>query len=116
MTNLIELTVTKSSFIEKKPSSVIINFSKPINQWMDNVIDTCGNTMNFFSSEQHLKEWEKSNPNKPNFSFSYNQIFSLSKLIYTNRAELDYERPNTQEIKNLLKSVDLTGEFWEVDE
>jgi carboxypeptidase C (cathepsin A) len=114
--HLINLTITKDSIITKNPESFIVNFSKPISQWMNNVIDTCGNTMNFFYSKQHLKEYWDLNPNKPNFTFTDDQIISFCKLIYTNRAEIDYERPNTEKMKNFLKQEGLIGEFWFVNE
>ncbi|MHA2102827.1 MAG: organomercurial lyase [Candidatus Hodarchaeales archaeon] len=115
-THLINLGVTKDSIITKNPESTIVNFIKPISQWMDNVIDTCGNTMNFFYSEQHLEKYQELNPDKPSFTFTDKQIISLSKLIYTNRAGIDYERPNTEKMKSFLKREGLTGEFWSVDE
>ncbi|OLS26361.1 MAG: Alkylmercury lyase [Candidatus Heimdallarchaeota archaeon LC_3] len=112
----VRISVSKSSLIVKNPESAIINFSLPIAHWMEDVIETCGNTMNFFSSDQHLKDWKEKNPNKASHTFTDDQIIALTKLIYTKRAELDYKRPNTEEIKQLLESVDLIGEFWKVDE
>jgi hypothetical protein len=112
----INISVSNNKIIKENPTTTIINFSKPIAQWMDNVIDTCGNTMNFFASQQHLNEWQEQNPNVPNYSFTDRQILAISKLIYTKRAEFDYERPTTEKMTEFLKGEELTGEFWSVDE
>jgi hypothetical protein len=97
---------------EKGPRGVLIHFSKPAALWWTDIIDTCGNTMNFFSSEKHLEDWLASNPTKTGYKLTLDQIIKMSKYFYPPRLNLDYERPGKERITSFFDSMGLTGEFW----
>ena len=108
------LTLQNEQILEKIPKDVLIHFSKPIAKWYDNIIDTCSNNMNFFSSPDHLKEWKTENSINTGYTITFPQIINMSKLFYKNRLKVDYERPNIKEITTFFKSIGLKGNFWNI--
>lgn len=110
----IELALKNEEVLEKKPANVLIHFSKPVALWLEDIVDTCGNNMNFFSSEEHLKEWKAENPGKPGYTVTFDQIIEMSRFNYGDRLNVDYERPSNDERSAFFASIGLIGDFWQM--
>lgn len=110
----IELTVKDHKISKKQPDTLLIHISKPLNQWWDDVIDTCTNHINYFSSKKHLEEWQAEHPDYPGYTISEEQVLEFCKFLYLNKLDEDYERPSPEELKSFLQSVGLTGDFWQI--
>lgn len=111
----IHLRLENKKIVEKTPEKTLIAISKPASKWWDNIVDTCGNNMNFFCSEEHLKAWEKERNIKTDQIgiFSDTAVLELSKLLYSTKDLLDYTRPTDEEEIQMFKKLDLVGDFWE---
>ena len=96
----IMIRLENGKFIDKKPKSTFIVISKPASRWWDNIVDTCGNNMNYVCSEEHLQAWD-------------NTVIELSKLLYSTKDQLDYKRPTDEEEIEMFKNLNLVGDFWE---
>ena len=44
----IHIRLEKSTFNHKHPKTTVIDLSKPVKAWWNDIIDTCSNHMNFF--------------------------------------------------------------------
>lgn len=110
----VQLGLKNERLVEKKPEDVLIHFSKPLAQWWDDVVDTCGNNMNFFSSEQHLKEWKAMNPSKHGYTLTFDQVIAMSRFHYRDRFNIDYRRHTNDELAAFFASIGLTGDFWRI--
>ncbi|MFQ5837622.1 MAG: alkylmercury lyase family protein [Thermoplasmata archaeon] len=110
--DLIELSLSNERVVKKEPADVLVHFSKPAAQWFDDVVDTCGNNMNFFGSEGHLQEWKAENPEKSGHTLTFNQIVEMSRFFYRDRLKVDYGRPTPEQIAAFFSSIGLSGDFW----
>jgi hypothetical protein len=108
----VELALRDERVVVKRPAGVLVHFSKPVVRWYDDVVDTCGRNMNFFSSEQHLQAWRAEDPDKPGYTLTLDQIIEMSRFFYKGRLNLDYRRPTSEEVSVFLSSIGLSGDFW----
>ena len=111
----IHLRLENQLIKEKIPNSSLIAISKPASKWWDNIVDTCGNNMNYFCSEDHLKAWQKEWNIEPDQIgiFSDTVVLELSNLLYSTKDQLDYKRPTDDEEIEMFKKLDLVGDFWD---
>ena len=112
----IYLRLENEAIVTKKPKSTLIAISKPAAKWWDNIVDTCGNNMNYFCSEEHLKAWEKERNIKPDqiSVFSDFVVLELSKFLYSTKDQLDYKRPTDEEEIKMFMELNLVGDFWKI--
>lgn len=110
----IRLILSNHQFVSKIPENTIIHFQEPASIWWEDIINTCFNTMNYFCSKEHLERWREKNPSKSGELIPDDVILDLSLLLYTNKMDLEYERPTTDEIKERFKKNGLIGDFWEI--
>ncbi|MBI5206877.1 MAG: hypothetical protein HY934_03710 [Candidatus Firestonebacteria bacterium] len=106
-----EITLKEGNIIIQKPEELFVHLTTPAYHWLDDLTRTCG-SINFFSSKEHVKEWEVEINSKGPI-ITLNQALSITKLINQHRLDLDYTRPSAQEFNNLLNSLSLVGSFWE---
>jgi hypothetical protein len=109
----IELVLRAGKVVEAKPPTTIPHFTKPAGQWWENIVDTCGNTMNFFASMDHLNEWRSAHRDLPGHTLTLDQLLALSAFVYPpERLNLDYARPTREQWLTLFESLGLVGDFW----
>lgn len=109
----IELLLRDGKVVAVNPQSVIPHFSKPAGQWWENIVDTCGNTMNFFASVEHLNEWRAAHRDKPGYTLTFDQLLALAGFTYPpDRLKADYTRPSREQWVTLFESLGLVGDFW----
>ncbi len=110
----LELSLQDEKVVERRPEGVLVHFSKPAAQWFEDIIDTCGNTMNFFSSREHLEAWREGDQGKRGSTLSLEQVVAMSRFLYGDRLKVDYVRPSAKDMVAFFTSIGLTGSFWEV--
>ncbi len=110
----ITLLLRDEKLVEREPKGVTVFFSKRAYEWWDNIVDTCSNNMNFFSSNEHLSNWNSEHPEKEGEQVSLEQLISMSRYFYGNRLDLDYTRPSRDAINNFFRSIGLTSNFWKI--
>ena len=110
----IHLRLENKTIVKKTPETTLIAISKPAAKWWDNIVDTCGNNMNYFCSENHLRAWEKEQNIQPDQIgiFSDTVVLELSNLLYSTKDQLDYKRPTDEEELQMFKELNLVGDFW----
>lgn len=69
--------------------------------------------MLFFRSEERVGEWCSAHelPVRPLVTMA--QLWGLAKAWYTTRLRPDSRRPQPDEIRAIMKSLGLTGDFWD---
>jgi hypothetical protein len=69
--------------------------------------------MLFFRSEERVREWcaARELPVRPLVTMA--QLWGLAKAWYTSRLRPDSRRPNPDEIRAIMKSLGLVGDFWD---
>ncbi|KAK2729086.1 hypothetical protein CKAH01_10525 [Colletotrichum kahawae] len=89
----------------------VIHFSAPLKTWWTDVRFACG-TIHVFGSQTQATEWCE------RYGFRYGEVMNLdtmwklSKAWYENKASLDYDRFNAQEVTSLFQELGLVSEFW----
>lgn len=111
----IHIRLENGSFKEKNPQTTFVAVTKPASKWWNDIVDTCGNNMNYFCSEEHLKAWEQEN----NINHDQTGIFTdfavteLSKLVYGTKDQFDYKHPTDEEEQKIFKDLNLVGKCWD---
>ena len=67
-----------------------------------------------FRSEGEVKRWCDGRGATPGAIFSPSQLWSLAKVWYDDRLDLDWRRRTVEERQQLLQDVGLTGGFWQI--
>jgi len=96
------------------PPEPLVFLSMPASKWWDNIVNTCSNNMVFFSSKQHLAEWQARNPATTGEALSIEKTVELSRPTYATRMELDFSRPPKEELMQRWASIGLKGDFWKL--
>lgn len=68
--------------------------------------------MNFFSSEEHVKEWVQSNPELKGDIITMKQALALITPIAAKRLDYDYVRPGGAEMVKIMEAAGLVNDFW----
>lgn len=112
----INIRLEKGTFKEKIPTTTLVVISKPASKWWDNVIDTCANHMNYFCTEEHVTQWRvEQNIKKEDIGiFTDETVIELSKFLYNNKIQLDYQRPTENEEKQKFSELHLVEDFWKI--
>jgi alkylmercury lyase-like protein len=101
--------------VSSRPSEKpLVYLSLPAAKWWENILLTCSNNMVFFSSDQHLDDWKKSNPVTGGEALTIEQTLKLSIPFYRDKMKIDYARPSRDQTKAHFKSLGLTGDFWNI--
>ena len=109
------LRLEDGKFKYKVPESTFIVISKPPGKWWNDIVDTCGNQMNFFCSDKHLAAWRQEyNIEDNQFGlFRDKEVLELSRAMYSTKGDLDYSHISGEEEVKLFKELNLVGDFWE---
>lgn len=94
------------------PTDPIVFLSLPAAKWWDNIVNTCSNNMVFFGSEQHLREWLASYPSLTGEALTVEKTVELSRPTYAGKMELDFSRPQKDELMRRWAAIGLSGDFW----
>lgn len=66
--------------------------------------------MNFFSSEEHVAEWEKEHPEYKGATITLDQAHKYITFVGRDRLNYDYSYPAGA--AEYQSSIGITGEFW----
>ena len=95
------------------PSNPLVYLALPAAKWWENILSTCSNNMVFFSSTDHLNDWNKSNHGSGQ-ALTIEQTLKLSVPFYREKMNIDYTRPSREETIALFQSLNLIGDFWKI--
>jgi len=70
--------------------------------------------MNFFSSEEHVREWAQSNPELKGDIITMEQALALITPIAAKRLDYDYVVPGGPERAKIQEAAGLVNDFWKV--
>lgn len=108
----IELTNQQVAFAE--PSSPLVYLAIPAAKWWDDVIISCSNTMLFFSSKEHLVEWQQVMQDHSGEALTLEQTLRISVPLYKEKMSIDYARPVKADLSAYFESIGLHGDFWKL--
>ena len=70
--------------------------------------------MLLFRSEEHVKNWYRSQGIPTGASLSLEQQWELARVWYSDRMSPDWRRRTPEEAEVIFASLGLTGEFWQL--
>lgn len=101
--------------VETESPCPLVYLARPASKWWLDIVDTCSNTMVFFSSEGNLEEWlAHAQPSERGVALSIEQTIELSVPIYRGRMGQEYARPPVDAIRQHFTQMGLSGPFWEL--
>lgn len=110
----IKIELRDQAIASALPPSVIVYFGIPAARWWDDVINTCSNNMTFFSSKEHLAEWEQAGHDRKGEAITLEKTLKLSVPIYKEKMNIDYARPAKEDLSAYFESMGLHGDFWKL--
>lgn len=106
----IELRDGRATRVE--PAETLVYIALRPTQWWENIVTTCSNSMVFFASPEHRDASDLCAPADQAASLTPDQVHALSGPIYGPKLELDYARPNREELLAHFAALGLTGDYW----
>lgn len=97
-----------------EPKDALVYLALRPTQWWDNIVTTCSNTMVFFASAEHRDASDLCAPPDQAASLTPDEVHALSGPIYSRKLELDYARPNRDELLDHFARLGLTGDYWRI--
>lgn len=98
---------------ERSNNHPLVYLALPASKWWENIVLTCANNMVFFSSKDHLAEWNRSGA-AIGEALTIEQTLRLSVPIYKTKMNLDYARPTREQTIAHFQSLGFTSEFWKI--
>lgn len=95
-------------------SQPLVYLALPASKWWENITLTCANNMVFFSSKDHLAEWNRSGAGIGGEALTIDQTLRLSVPIYETKMNLDYARPSREQTIAHFQSLGFTSDFWKI--
>jgi hypothetical protein len=92
----------------------VIYLGRPAAEWWNDIITTCSNTMLFFASPAHLREWRASHPEVGGVQLAIETVLKLSGPLYAGKLDVGFVRPSRDQLIQLFRGLNLTGEFWKI--
>jgi len=108
----IALSLSQGKHSSGTGNDVLVFLGTPVSKWYDNLVATCSNTMVFFSSQDHLREWQKVHPETTGEALSVDQMIEVVTPISVGRSTLEYQMPSKNELTAHWGSIGLRGPFW----
>lgn len=99
---------------EHSNNQPLVYLALPASKWWQNIVLTCANNMVFFSSKDHLVEWNTSGAAIGGEALTIDQTLRLSVPIYETKMNLDYARPSREQTIAHFQSLGLTSDFWKI--
>ena len=99
---------------QQSDNRTLVYLPLPASKWWENIQLTCSNNMVFFSSNDHLAEWTKSNVGAAGEALTIDQTLQLSVPTYKTKMNIDYTRPSGEQTIAHLQSLGLTSDFWKI--
>jgi hypothetical protein len=100
--------------ITVEPRSTIVYLALRPTQWWEDIITTCSNTMVFFWSAEHRDTSGLNAPADQAASLTPQQTHDLGVPLYKDRLNVDYVRPNRDELNAHFNSLGLTEPYWRI--
>ena len=96
-----------------EPKDTLVYLGLPARRWWENIINTCGNMLLFFASEENAAAWlAETRPAEPGRSVSLAKMMEIVGPVYRTKMALDYERPSAAALNDHMRSIGLTEPFW----
>lgn len=92
----------------------VVYLGLPAADWWTDIITTCSNTMLFFASSEHLRQWRASRPDARGAELSIETVLKLSGPLYEGKMRQGFSRPSRDRLIQLFRDLNLTGEFWKI--
>ncbi len=92
----------------------IVYLGLPAAEWWNDIISTCANTMLFFSSSEHLRQWRQGHPDARGAELEVEVVVRLSGPLYAGKLDRGYVRPTRDQLIRLFGELKLTGDFWKI--
>lgn len=110
----IEMLLEGGRIVWLKPETTVVYLGIPARRWWENIIDTCGNQFLFFVTEADAEAWEKETDRVgAGRSIPVETCLRLVDPVYRDKLKRDYVRPTADMLNRHLRSLGLTGAFWE---
>ena len=91
----------------------IVHISVPAVHWWEDIRYTCASIL-FFQDEVEVDSWCERSGFPRGGTMSLDQCWQLALEWYAGRLESDWRRLTSEEAQASLRSVGLTGTFWEL--
>jgi Alkylmercury lyase len=106
------LNLSDGKRVAGERNDLLVYLGTPVSKWYDNLLVTCSNTMVFFSSQEHLDDWKRSNSGAEGVALSIDTMIRVVTPISKGRGRLDYQMPSRSQLMAHWKSIGLSGQFW----
>lgn len=108
----IEFEGGRTSLVD--PQGTIVYLGLRPNQWWEDIITTCSNTMVFFCLPDHRDASDVSTSADLTASLTPDQIHQLGTPLYTDRLKIDYARPGRDELNAHFAGLGFSGPYWQI--
>jgi hypothetical protein len=92
----------------------VVYLGRPAAEWWTDIISTCSNTMLFFASSKHLRQWRDARADARGVELSIETVLKLSGPLYSGKMRAGFARPSHDRMIQLFEELNLTGEFWRI--
>lgn len=92
----------------------VVYLGLPAAQWWDDILYSCGNTMVFFGSHDHLERWRSQGSMAEGQELSIETTLKLSEPLYASKMDRDYARPSREALERTFAELGLRGAFWKL--
>lgn len=96
------------------PASPLVYLALPAAAWWKDIISTCANTMVFFGSIDHFREWQSAHPGAQGAELAIETVVQLSEPLYSGKLDIEYTRPSRERLLETFHELGLSGTFWEI--
>lgn len=112
--NPILLHLTNGSSQSPGSELPLVYLDLPAAAWWNDIIATCSNSMVFFQSTSHLREWQTSHPGAQGAALAVDTVVRLSEPLYSGKLAAGYSRPPREQLVATFQELGLAGKFWEI--
>jgi Alkylmercury lyase len=109
----IELDLDRGRAHSERAGNALVFLGTPVAKWYDNLVATCSNTMVFFESRAHLKEWQQVHPEPNGVALAIDKMIEVITPISKGRTTKEYQMPSKDELMAHWDLIGLRGTFWE---
>lgn len=107
---VIEMSDGRAKRVE--PEQTIVHLGARPTEWWEDIVAACSNKMVFFDSPAHRDASNLNGPADHAASLTPDQVHALGLPLYERRLQIDYTRPNRDELVAHFTSLGFTGPFW----
>ena len=110
----VTFALKEGSTVSATGEAPLVYIGLPASDWWEDIIRTCSNSMVFFRSSEHFREWRSSEGTPAGEVLSVAIVLAMSQPIYGGKLETSYQRPSKETVQATFKSLGLTSTFWDL--